>query len=38
MNYEKRANLLVNVLSIAIPFVVALLLGLPAKLDLGTWT
>lgn len=38
MNYEKRANLLVNVLSIAIPLVVALLLGLPAKLDLGSWT
>jgi len=38
MNYEKRANLLVNVLSIAIPFVVALLLGLPTKLDLGAWT
>ena len=38
MNYEKRANLLVNVLSIAIPLVVALLLGLPTKLDLGAWT
>jgi putative membrane protein len=38
MNYEKRANLLVNVLSIAIPLVVALLLGLPTKLDLGVWT
>ena len=38
MNHEKRANLLVNVLSIAIPLVVALLLGLPNKLDLGAWT
>lgn len=38
MNQEKRANLLVNILSIAIPLVVAVLLGIRTKLDLGTWT
>jgi putative membrane protein len=30
--------LVANVLSIAIPLVVALLLGIPTKLNLGTWT
>jgi putative membrane protein len=35
---EKQTNLLVNVLSIAVPLVVALLLGIRTKLDLGTWT
>ena len=35
---EKRSNLVVNTLSVAIPVVVALLLGIPTKLDLGTWT
>jgi putative membrane protein len=38
MNQEKRAALLVNVLSIAIPLVVAILLGIRTKLDLGSWT
>jgi len=38
MNQEKRATLLVNGLSIAIPLVVAVLLGIRTKLDLGTWT
>lgn len=38
MNQEKRATLLVNSLSIAIPLVVAVLLGIRTKLDLGTWT
>jgi len=38
MNQEKRAILLVNGLSIAIPLVVAVLLGIRTKLDLGTWT
>ncbi|MFN7842474.1 MAG: DUF420 domain-containing protein [Pirellula sp.] len=35
---EKRSNLVVNVLSVVIPLVVALLLGIPTKLDLGSWT
>jgi putative membrane protein len=35
---EKRSNLVVNVLSVAIPLVVALLLGIQTKLDLGSWT
>jgi putative membrane protein len=35
---EKKSLLLINVLSIAVPLVVAVLLGLPAKLDLGAWT
>jgi len=35
---EKQSNLLVNTLSIAVPIVVAVLLGIPTKLDLGSWT
>ena len=35
---EKRATLVVNLLSVAIPLVVAILLGVRTKLDLGTWT
>ncbi len=35
---EKRATLATNILSIAIPLVVALLLGIRTKVDLGTWT
>lgn len=35
---EKRSNLVVNVLSVVIPLVVALLLGIQTKLDLGNWT
>jgi putative membrane protein len=38
MNQEKRATLLVNVLSIAVPVLVAILLGMRTKLDLGPWT
>lgn len=34
----KQSFLLINVLSIAVPLVVAILLGLPAKLELGAWT
>jgi putative membrane protein len=34
----KRPFLLINVLSILVPLVVAILLGLPAKLDVGAWT
>lgn len=35
---EKRTTLIVNILSVAIPLVVALLLGIRTKVDLGTWT
>ncbi len=35
---EKQSNLLVNTLSIVVPIVVAVLLGIPTKLDLGSWT
>jgi len=35
---EQRSNLIVNSLSIVVPVVVAVLLGLPTKLDLGSWT
>jgi len=35
---EKRAAWIVNALSIAIPLVVAVLLGIRTKIDLGTWT
>ena len=35
---EKRATLVVNVLSVLIPLVVAVLLGIRTKVDLGAWT
>lgn len=35
---ERRSNLVINIVSVAIPLVVAILLGLPTKLDLGQWT
>ena len=35
---EKRATLVANLLSIAIPLVVAILLGIQTKVDLGAWT
>ena len=35
---EKRATLVTNILSIAIPLVVALLLGIRTKIELGAWT
>lgn len=35
---EKQANRLINVVSIAIPVVVALILGIRQKFDLGSWT
>jgi putative membrane protein len=38
MMNEKQSNLLVNTLSIVVPVVVAILLFLPTKLDLGAWT
>ncbi len=38
VNQPKKSKLLINVVSIVIPLVVAILLGLPNKLDLGAWT
>ncbi|MFD1143855.1 DUF420 domain-containing protein [Larkinella insperata] len=35
---NKKYNRLINILAIAIPAVVALLLGIRQKIDLGTWT
>ncbi|GAB3765280.1 DUF420 domain-containing protein [Spirosoma pomorum] len=35
---EQKANRVINVLSLAIPIVVALLLGIRQKVDLGSWT
>lgn len=35
---EKKANRLINILSIAIPVAVAVLLGVRQKVDLGSWT
>lgn len=35
---EKNANRLINIVSIAVPVVVALMLGIRQKLDLGAWT
>lgn len=37
-NQDKKSRFLINAVSIAIPLVVAVLLGLPNKLDLGAWT
>lgn len=35
---EKKSLTIINILSVAIPLVVAILLGLPKKADLGAWT
>lgn len=35
---EKKSTLVVNILSVAIPVVVALLLGIRTKVELGEWT
>ena len=35
---EKHSSLIINILSIVVPIVVALLLGIRTKLDLGSWT
>ncbi len=34
----KSSNLVINVISVVVPLVVAILLGLPQKADLGSWT
>jgi putative membrane protein len=35
---EKKSRLLINIISVVIPLVVAVLLALPNKLELGAWT
>ena len=35
---EKRSTIFINTVSIVVPIVVAILLGLPTKVDLGEWT
>jgi putative membrane protein len=35
---QKKSNVFINTISIVVPLIVAILLGLPAKLDLGGWT
>lgn len=35
---EKKSKFTINAVSIVVPLVVAILLGLPNKLDLGAWT
>ena len=35
---EQKANRVINILSLAIPVAVAILLGIRQKVDLGTWT
>ena len=35
---QKNSTLAINIISIVIPVVVAILLALPNKLDLGSWT
>ncbi len=35
---QKRSKLFINLISIVVPLVVAVLLGLPYKADLGSWT
>ncbi|HEY0426625.1 MAG TPA: DUF420 domain-containing protein [Pyrinomonadaceae bacterium] len=38
LNQEKNSRLFINTISIVVPIVVAVLLSLPNKLDLGAWT
>ena len=35
---ERRSNLVINLLSIVVPVVVAILISVPYKLELGAWT
>ncbi len=35
---ERKSLVLINTLSVVVPLVVAILLGLPTKLDFGAWT
>src|SRR5829696_4693370 len=38
LDNQKRSNIFINTISIVVPLVVVVLLGLPTKLDLGEWT
>jgi len=38
INQERKSRFLINAISIVVPLVVTVLLGLPNKLDLGVWT
>jgi putative membrane protein len=38
INQEKKSRFFINAVSVAVPLVVAILLGLPNKLELGAWT
>lgn len=38
VNQEKKSRDIINIVSIIVPLVVAILLGLPNKLELGAWT
>jgi putative membrane protein len=38
INQEKKSRYLINAISIIVPLIVAILLGLPNKFDLGGWT
>lgn len=38
VNQERKSRLFINAVSIIVPLVVAILLGLPNKLELGAWT
>lgn len=35
---QKKSNFLINAVSIIVPLIVAILLGLPQKIELGDWT
>lgn len=35
---QKKSNFFINTVSIVVPLIVAILLGVPTKLDLGEWT
>ncbi|MGC2237970.1 MAG: DUF420 domain-containing protein [Pyrinomonadaceae bacterium] len=38
VNQERKSRDIINIVSIIVPLVVAILLGLPNKLELGAWT
>ena len=38
IDVEKKSNIFINTVSIAVPVVVAILLRVPAKPELGEWT
>jgi putative membrane protein len=38
VNQERKSRILINTISIVVPVIVAVLLGMPNKLELGSWT